>query len=44
MKLVVDLKNESMNWADFLHADTNLSKLKFTLMITEWVGQKRAGP
>ena len=40
MKLIVDLKNELMNWADFLHADTNLWKLKVTLMITGWVWSK----
>ena len=25
------VKNESMNWADFLHAGTNLQKLKLAL-------------
>ena len=29
-----------MNWADFLHADTNLWKLKVTLIIIGWVWSK----
>ena len=34
------LQKESVNWADFLHADTNLWKLKVTLIIIEWVWSK----
>ena len=34
------LKNEPMNWADLLHADTNLWKLKVTLIIIGWVWSK----
>ena len=33
-------KNELMNWADFLHADTNLGKLKVTLIIIGWAWSK----
>ena len=29
-----------MNWADFLHADTNVGKLKVKLIIIEWAGSK----
>ena len=34
------LKNELMKWADFLHADTNLGKLKVTLIILGWACSK----
>ena len=30
-----------MKWADFLHADTNLGKLKVTLIIIGWVWSKK---
>ena len=29
------LKNELINWADILHADTGLAQLKVTLIIIE---------
>ena len=32
--------SQPMNWADFLHADTNLWKLKITLIIIGWVWSK----
>ena len=31
------LRNELMKWADFFHADTNLGKLRVTLVIIGWV-------
>ena len=31
------LKNKWINWADFLHADTKLCKLKVTLIIIGWL-------
>ena len=31
------VKNESINWADFLHAGTNLQKLKLALISIGWV-------
>ena len=31
------VKNESMNWADCLHAGTNLQKLKLALISIGWV-------
>ena len=37
---MLNLKSESVNWADFLHADTNLWKLKVTLIIIGWVWSK----
>ena len=30
------IKNDLMNWADFLHVDTNSGKLKVTLKVTGW--------
>ena len=33
LKSAVYYKEKSMNWADFLYADTNLGKLKATLII-----------
>ena len=33
-----------MKWADFLHADTDLGKLAFTLIIIEWTFQKWVRP
>ena len=34
-------KNELMKWADFLHADTNLGKLK--VFFSYWVGIAKNG-
>ena len=34
------IKNELIKWADFLHADTNLGKLKFVLIIIRWALSK----
>ena len=34
------LKNELMKWADFLHANTNLGKINFNLLIIGWVCSK----
>ena len=34
------LNNEVMNWADFLHVDTNLGKLKVTIIIIGWAWSK----
>ena len=38
---LLHLKNESMNWANFLHAVTNLGKLKVTLIIIGWAWSKK---
>ena len=35
------LQNEPMNWAGFLHTDTNLGKHKITLVITGWAWPKK---
>ena len=32
----VACQNRLIKWVDFLHADTNLGKLKFTLLIFGW--------
>ena len=34
------LKNEWMNWTDFLHVDANSGKLKIALIIIEWEWSK----
>ena len=30
------IKNDLINWADFLHVDANSGKLKVTLKVTGW--------
>ena len=37
---LLNLKNEYIKWADLLHADTNLGKIKFSLIIIGWTCSK----
>ena len=37
---LLNLKNEYIKWADLLHADTNLGKIKVSLIIIGWTCSK----